>query len=104
MTGSGIRRITYDSTSQPAFKGRGVCLADKVVEGDHDGHAALGWSDSDAELSVKQKQRAREFIKQNLADTFGCVVDASSIAWAATSKRDDSGESGQDMAASPAGR
>ena len=103
-TGSDIRRITYESTSQPAFKGRGVCLADKVVAGDHDGHAALGWGASDAGLSMKQKQRAREAIKQNLADTFGLVVAASSIPWAAASKNDEVGESGDDMAAKPADR
>lgn len=80
-----IRQITYDSTSHPAFKGRGVCLLDKVEDGDHDGHASLGWGRSDVELSVKQKQRAREAIKRNLADTFTLVVLPDGVDWAVES-------------------
>ena len=87
-TGVALRRITYDSTSHPAFRSRGVCLVDKVEQGDHDGHAALGWGHSDAELSDKQKKRAREAIKQNLADSFGSITSADDCEWASSLPED----------------
>ena len=80
-----IRRISYPSRSHPEFRGRGVCLVDKVGEHDHDGHAALCWSESQGDLTEKQKERARETIKENLATAFGPISGVDEVPWAGTS-------------------
>jgi hypothetical protein len=55
----------------PNLVGRAVCLLDLVEQFDHDGHASLGYSESQYELTEKQKKNVRARIHADLADLFG---------------------------------
>ena len=72
-------------TAQPKIKGRAVCLIDKVACEDHDGHAALGWSESQRVLTDKQKERAGEVVKSNLVAAFGTIMNVGDVGWVAPS-------------------
>jgi hypothetical protein len=70
-----LRQIPYViEGTQPALTGRGVCVLDKVAIGDHDGHAALEYSESQDQLTPKQKNIARQQINADLAEIFGPVI------------------------------
>lgn len=56
---------------KPPVQGRAVCLLDIVEPTDHDGHAALGYSEDQSALSEKQKKKVRARIHHDLADAFG---------------------------------
>lgn len=77
-----LRSLPYiDETAEPPITGRAVCLIDKVEVDDHDGHAAIGWSESQRDLSEKQKQRAGEVAKRNLVKAFGKILSPEHVAW-----------------------
>jgi len=56
---------------RPPVQGRAVCLLDIVEPTDHDGHAALGYSEDQNVLNEKQKKKVRARIHHDLADAFG---------------------------------
>ena len=58
----------------PIIHGRAVCVLDKVSQQDHDGHAALEYSESQEELTPKQKSKCRPLIQADLADAFGEIL------------------------------
>ncbi len=78
---SALRAVPYVVPSQPVVIGRGVCLTDKVQADDHDGHAALGWSESQEAHGETQRGRYRELVKKNLTQVFGRIVDVKSAPW-----------------------
>lgn len=79
-----LRSVPYiDQLGRPPVTGRAVCLIDKVDCGDHDGHAAIGWSESWNALAEGQKKRAGEIAKSNIARAFGGIVPADQVAWMA---------------------
>ncbi len=67
-----IRALPYDVKGvHPPQSGKALCVIDYVVRTDHDGHAALKFSDAQDVLTDKQKKTVRLQIKADLADTFG---------------------------------
>jgi hypothetical protein len=77
-----LRAIPYIFDDvKPPVTGNAVCVLDKVVQGDHDGHAALEYSESQEQLSPKQKNIVRQKINADIADAFGEIVslDAASF-------------------------
>lgn len=79
---SRLRELVYTSTTEPKFNGRAACLTDRVEEGDHAGHAALGWAESQDGMKPGQKARAREFIRDGLVEVFGTICRADDVGWA----------------------
>jgi hypothetical protein len=70
-----LRNIPYEiAGSAPVLRGRGVCVLDRVVPGDHDGHAALEYSESLDRLSDKQRGIIRSRINGDIAEAFGEIV------------------------------
>ena len=80
---SRLRDLIYTSTSEPKFNGRAACVSDKVNEGDHAGHAALGWAESQEGMKPNQRARAREFIRDSLVEVFGTICRGDDVCWAA---------------------
>jgi len=69
-----LRALTFEMVGgqPPASKtGRAVCVVDRVEQGDHDGHAALGFSEALEALSERQKSQWRTTTRNNLVDVFG---------------------------------
>ena len=63
--------------ANPPMRMRAVCVLDKVVPGDHDGHAALQYSEEQNDITAKQKARLRSLIAADLANVFSpvCSID-----------------------------
>lgn len=74
--------LLYVSQGPAPWTGRAVCLTDVVSERDHDGHAALGWSESQNGMGETVRGRVREIIKNNLAEIFGTYGGVEEVAWA----------------------
>jgi hypothetical protein len=73
-----LRNIPYEvAGSSPVLEGRATCVLDKVVLGDHDGHAALEYSESLHRLTPKQKGIVRQQINGDIAEAFGEVIQLS---------------------------
>jgi hypothetical protein len=67
------------SGAQPPKSGRSICVLDKVEPDDHDGHASLGFSESQQDLSPKQRGIIRPFIRADLRTVFSNVIALDSI-------------------------
>lgn len=65
-----VRAITFDAA--PAGQGSGICVLDRVVPGDHDGHAALQFSAAFDRLTISQIRmgKLRKLVLLDLADKF----------------------------------
>lgn len=71
-----LRALTFEMVGgqPPAIKtGRAICVIDRVERGDHDGHAALGFSEALEALTERQKSQWRTTTRTNLIDVFGSL-------------------------------
>jgi len=78
-------------------RGRAVCVLDRVDPGDHDGHAALGFSEALEALPLKQKSLWRTTTRNNLVQAFGNIRPLDEVLPAATTV-DGSAQGGQVVA------
>ena len=70
-----LRAIRFEIPGTlPIAGGRAICVLDKVGSGDHDGHAALEYSEAINRLTEKQKSRYRPLIHADLAEAFGKII------------------------------
>ena len=75
-----IRALPYTVPgAHPPKIGKALCVIDIVEEDDHDGHAALKFSDAQELLTAKQKSQIRIAIKADLAETFGEICAPESV-------------------------
>lgn len=85
-----IRGLTYVVEGViPKKSGRALCVLDIVVEGDYEGHAAFGYSESMEPLKDGQKSRIRLVIQNDLIRLFGCVKDIDKIDFAPSLSNED---------------
>jgi hypothetical protein len=70
-----LRAIRFEVPgTTPTINGRAACVLDIVSQADHDGHAALEYSESENALTQKQKSKCRPLIHADLAEAFGEII------------------------------
>jgi hypothetical protein len=80
---SKIREIRADvKLNAGTVKVRAICVLDRVEAGDCDGHATMGYEETEAlGLSKEQLGKVRKRIRYDLANAFSNVTDAKEFLW-----------------------
>jgi hypothetical protein len=67
----------------PVIHGRSLCVIDRVVAGDYDAHATIGYSKTSTPEGISQARlgRLRSRIRMDLADAFSEIIEPNGHQW-----------------------